>query len=516
MLVTTDGSGLFPLLICLLFVVGAVLVATMIARSGRRRSAPPAPPRTPAPPEVPTAQLSDQANAALVAADNALKTSEQELGFAQAQYGAAAVGPFAQALEASRAEVAHAFRLRQQLDDEVPEDEATRRALLREILDRCAAADQRLDAQAEAFDRLRALESTVDTLLPPLGERHERTARRVTAARGAWAEVAGRYAEGALATVADNVSQASDRLTFATAELDQARQALAAGDRGAAAVAVRGAEQSLGQAEALLDAVDTVVADLEAARAALPGLIADVQADAAAGRAAAAAAGSSGGDQVALVAAVARADQVVADARADLAAPRPDPIGTLRRLEGVTGELGAALGGVRDAATRARHAREQLDQAMLGARSTVDAATEFITNRRGAVGAQARTRLAEAQRRLDEAAGLAASDPVAAVAAARSAQNLAEQAAAAARDDVTRWSMPSRGGFGPSVVIGGGGGLTGAVLGGILLDGVFGGVRSTYPARRGLLNGGNGAHPGPSAVGRFGGPSTWTRHHAAE
>jgi hypothetical protein len=343
-LVTTDGSGLFPLVVCLLFVAGAILIATMIARGGRRQrpgaQAPgtfPAgtqPPGVPVPPADPYAQvstdeLSDRANAALVAADNALKTSEQELGFAQAQYGAQATGPFAQALEASHADVAEAFRVRQRLDDDVPEDEPTRRAMLREVLDRCTVADRRLDAQAEA-----------------------------------------------------------------------------------------------------------------------------------------------------------------------------------RRLEGVAGELGTALGGLRDAAARARHAREQLDQAMLAARSTVDSAVEFITNRRGAVGAQARTRVAEAQRRLAEATAAAGADPVAALAAARSAQTLAEQATAAARDDVTRWSMPGSGGYGGSVVIGGGG-LAGAVLGGILLDGMVGGAPRAGAGVRGFagVNGGNGnTHPG-----RFGGPSTWTR-----
>ena len=318
------------------------------------------------------------------------------------------------------------------------------------------------------------------------------------------------------------MSQAADRLAFAGQELDGA----AAAERGAAAVLVRGAEQALGQADALLDALDQQVADLDAAKAAVPALIADVQADAAAGRAAAAAAGGvgsaggaggaigvGGGDQVALAAAVARADQVVADAKADLASARPDPISALRRLEGVAGELGTALGGLRDAATRVRHAREQLDQAMLAARSTVDSAVEFITNRRGAVGAQARTRVAEAQRRLAEATAAAGADPVAALAAARSAQTLAEQATAAARDDVTRWSMPGAGGYGGSVVIGGGG-LAGAVLGGILLDGMLGGApRGAARMRRfaggdGAVDGGNGDAPHP---GRFGGPSTWTR-----
>jgi hypothetical protein len=60
-----------------------------------------------------TEQLAADANALLVAADDALKTSEQELTFAVAQYGAAATVEFSAALEQSRADVAAAFHRRQ-------------------------------------------------------------------------------------------------------------------------------------------------------------------------------------------------------------------------------------------------------------------------------------------------------------------------------------------------------------------------------------------------------------------
>jgi hypothetical protein len=122
--------------------------------------------------------------------------------------------------------------------------------------------------------------------------------------------------------------------------------------------------------------------------------------------------------------------------------------------------------------------------------------------------------VAEAQRRLAEATATAGADPVAALAAARSARTLAEQATAAARDDVTRWSMPGAGGYGGSVVIGGGG-LAGAVLAGILLDGMLGGAPRAGAAMRrfaggdGAVDCGNG--DGDTRTGRFGGPSTWTR-----
>ena len=89
-----------------------------------------------------------------------MQTSEHELGLAQTQFGDEAVTDFRAALEQSRAELVQAFALRQRIDDEKPDD-ATRRDLLSQILHLCATADQRLDAQSAAFDRLRDLEQNL-------------------------------------------------------------------------------------------------------------------------------------------------------------------------------------------------------------------------------------------------------------------------------------------------------------------------------------------------------------------
>jgi hypothetical protein len=99
----------------------------------------------------------------------------------------------------------------------------------------------------------------------------------------------------------------------------------------------------------------------------------------------------------------------------------------------------------------------------------VDSAVEFITNRRGAVGAQARTRVAEAQ----------------------------------------RWSMPGSGGYGGSAVIGGGG-LAGAVPGGILLDGMLGGAPPGGRGDAGLRRRQRRQREHTPRPVR--GPSTWTRN----
>src|SRR5258708_40348601 len=78
----------------------------------------------------PAQELGIRASRALVATDDAVQTSEQELGFATARFGAATAAPFSAALEAARTELAAAFRLHQQLDDGIPADDATRQSYL--------------------------------------------------------------------------------------------------------------------------------------------------------------------------------------------------------------------------------------------------------------------------------------------------------------------------------------------------------------------------------------------------
>jgi hypothetical protein len=87
------------------------------------------------------------------------------------------------------------------------------------------------------------------------------------------------------------------------------------------------------------------------------------------------------------------------------------------------------------------------------AESDYDRAADFIASRRRLIGGAARTRLAEAERHLERARSLAADDPPAALAEARRAEELAEDAYRQARDDVEDsepygggWGGPRRGG----------------------------------------------------------------------
>jgi tetratricopeptide (TPR) repeat protein len=272
--------------------------------------------------------------------------------------------------------------------------------------------------------------------------------------------------------VSDNIDQAQERIRFASTALSRAETDARQGDRSMAAVAVRGAQEAVKQAGTLLAAVETLSANLARVRDGVRAALADLDADIAAGRAVVSAGATPTGATVGvtdLAGQVARAEQVAAVVRAELAGPRPDPVDALRRIEEVGAGLDRALANIRDAAQQTERARSALDQAITRARTEISMVADFVATRRGAVGGQARTRLAEAQRHLDRALALAPSDPVAALSEAQRADALAERAGQLARGDVNQWSMPEGDFFGA------GGGMGGAVLGGILLGGILGG-----------------------------------------
>src|SRR4051812_9602957 len=393
-----------------------------------------------------TEQLTFRTSQALLDLDEAIRTSQLELDFARAQYGEQQVAGFAEALAQSQAELQQAFTLRQQLDDEIPEDEATQRRMLAEALRLTESADARLDAQAAAFDQLRDLERTAPEALDRLAPEVDRLQARLPEEKRRLAALRERWADSALAPVADNVEQARARLDAAGQEIADARSDVQAGQAGKAVGSLRVAEDAVAQSRTLLDAIARLATELEGATQRIASVRAETEQDLAEARALL---GGATGDTAGLTPLVARAEAALAASGAPADGQRPDPLATLRRLEEADAALDTALAGARDAQTRARRAAAALDQTVLGARAAVDAAGDFIGTRRGAVGPEARTRLAEAQRRLDAAVATGPADPEAALREAQTAVTLAQQALDLARDDVDRWSGGGSWGPGP-------------------------------------------------------------------
>ncbi|MEU2230292.1 TPM domain-containing protein [Streptomyces vietnamensis] len=509
-----DGSSAADLVLPLVLVGGAGAVAAYAYTKRRRRTETRTtprggqgwgPPKETAPPSLD--ELDGEARRTLVATDDAVRTSQEELGFASAQFGEEAVRPFTEAVDFAKEQLTASFRLRQKLDDSFPEDDPTRRSMLDEILRRCAEANARLDAETEDFDRLRALERTAPEALAVVEAAFREQTGRIGTAEAALTAMRERYAESAAAPVAGAAEQAKDRLVFATTHVNQARQQIDSGDSGGAAVHIRAAEGAVDQAARLIEAVDRRAQELAEAVGKLTGALAETDADLAEARGLleGTAEGMSTAD---LQGRIARAESVIAEVRRGVDAGRYDPIDALRRVEEADAALDETLEGARERESGVRRARALLDQVMLTARSAIGAASDYITTHRGAVGSEARTRLAEAQRRWEKARALAADgDPQTALVEAQQADALARRAQDLAEQDVRTYGNPN--GLGGVTGVGGsgGGGLGGAVLGGIVLGGLFGGGKGGGHGGfgGGGFGGGPGSFGGSGTRGRLGG-----------
>ncbi|GAA1445702.1 TPM domain-containing protein [Leifsonia poae] len=507
---SAGGSGVVWFIVIAVLVIGLIVFFVLRRRSAAKKAR--SAPGGPAVPQnelqtMPIADLVRRAGSALVQTDDAVRTSEEELGFATAQYGADAVVPFQAALDAAKAQLRDAFTLKQKLDDAEQDTEQQTRDWNIQIVQLCAAANDALDKQADAFDELRALEKRIPQATAEVQAAATAVQSRIAQSNAGYAALSERYTEASITTIHDNIAQATDRLAFVTTALAAAAQKSAAGDTSAAAIGVRAAEESVDQAKLLLDAVDRLGADLAAAQQTIDGTIAELESDLAEARSLAAAGDADG----TISAAVAGTEQTVADVKSKLAAGRINPLEIANRLEAANQNIDAVLGGVRDARQQAQRAQASLQQTLLDAKSRVSACEDFIAARRGAVGAEARTRLAEAGRLLVQAEATAITDPVTALGQAQRAAQLADAATQLAQQDVGGF-QPGTGGLGGMFgggSGGGGNGAMGAILGGILINSVLsggGGGGRGGGGRGGSRGGGGGFSPGS-----FGGGGTRSR-----
>jgi hypothetical protein len=190
-------------------------------------------------------------------------------------------------------------------------------------------------------------------------------------------------------------------------------------------------------------------------------------------------------------------------------------LATLALVEKANSSLDQVFATVRDEQDRVSRARSQLDTAISAARSAIGAATEYITTRRGGIGDSARTRVSEAERNLTQALSLQASDPVAALAAAQTALELANNAMSLAQRDVDSYQQSityddrqrESGGDGADL----GGILNGMILGGLLSGNNRSSSGGSWGGGGGVFGGGGSGSsyraPRTGRSGGFGGSS---------
>lgn len=481
------GGGLVWVVVIVVAALAALVVWALVRR--RRRGAGAASGKA----QVPLEELERQAAAALVRTDDAVSTSTQELGFAKAEFGDAATGEFEQAIAAARASLQQAFALQQKMDDETPDSPEQRRAWYEEILERSRAADAALAEKAGAFEALRDLAANAPEALARVQQRRAEVGARAAESDARLTQLRAAYRAEALSAVADNPDQVRDRLTFADARLAEAQREVASGDGAAAAVGIRAAEQAVAQAAQLQDAITKLAADLEAAERDGAALVTDLEADLAA-------AAATPDPDARLAPVIAATRQNLDAARQDLTGAHRDPLSALTLLERANTAIDGALGQVREAQQRADRARSVLSQTLLQARAQISAAEDFITARRGAVGATARTRLAEAGATLVQATQAQDGDPERALALAQRAASLAEEATRRAQSDVGSFAGGGNAG---------GGGDFGGMLGGIIMGSLLSGGGSRRSS--GGFGGGSSRRSGGRRGGSIGRSSGGSR-----
>ncbi|KGN40446.1 hypothetical protein N801_08430 [Knoellia aerolata DSM 18566] len=488
----SDGSD-FPWGL-LLLPVGGVVAYGLVRRASSRRGAGQGgtggSPAGEAAAPVPTDELRRRAAAALVDVDDAIRSSTEELSYAQAQFGVQATQVFASALDEARHNAGEAFRLQRELDDAEsmgPVDEGHRRGSLERIIALASAADASLDAQEAEFARLRALEARVPEFLTELKVRAGEVRRRLPVAEQELAGLATQYRAEALRTVTGNVEQAKQLLTSAEAFIRTGTDHVSAGDRPAAVAAGRASEEAVGQADTLLTSVSQARTELAGAVERIDASLTSISSDVADAE-------RLGADdqltRTAVEAARAAIDQGVA------ARDTGDPLAAIRTLTRAEQDLDNALARYREVETRNQRTSQLLERRLHEVGTRLTSIDEYIASRRGAVRSEARTGIATAIS-LHRQAGQLLADPPEATRLLDQAEAEGERALAQAQDDLDSWG-------GQRGTVAGPRGLdpTSLILGGILSGG-FGNRGGGWGGSGGGFGGGGFGGGGFGGGGRF-------------
>ena len=428
------------------------------------------------------ADLEKRAGTALVAADERVRLTIDELVFAEAELGPDATKELRVALTAVRQHLGDAFRLHQLNHDEIPDTAEELRTRNGRIVQLCEWAEDVLDDRISALADKIARARRAPEIIAGVRADAERLRARVPHARETVERLAARYAPEALAQVEANPAQAEQLLGFAEHSAGVAERRRDAGQREQANLALEASTESVRRAATLLDAVETFEVEALRAESTLAAIVED-----------------SRGDLVVALKephspAVATAITELQAALAALPAAgvNTDPFTQLDRLREANAGLDAAIAAARERAARPIPPLEHVRHAIDDADRQLAVARNVIAGHRGWIGADARTRLAESERiriDLDRFLGTSASAATAihedhreqAMEMARRVAYLASEALQLAQRDIDssrpqdpgQWGGPGWGGGGRR---GGGSDVMGGILGGLVIGGLLDGM----------------------------------------
>ena len=450
-------------------------------------------------------EMGREANRLLIATDDALRDAEQELGFAEAEFGADNSRSLREALGAARRELNACFAIGQKLDDSEPETPEQRRQMIGEIIERCAAIQKQVEGQQAELARLRDLERNAPTVLEHLAGESTRLDERLAADATAVAARLARYGRASTESVAGNLAAAREKAAAGRGHIADGRAAVAEGRSADAAVAANQAQDLLEDAAELIDAISKLADSLDATAAKLAAELAAARTNVAQARHAA-----QGVAAGALAETLRQATTALAEAEGAAGTDQPDVLTAYRRATEANTLADQLLAGAREEQAKRERTMQSAISAIAAAEASYARANGYVSSYRRSqeISRMARNRLVEAERHLAEARALLNTDTAAALSHAQSADRLANEAYSLAQQVPPSYDQydPSRhrpdtdlgslviGAILGSMIGGGGGGRGGGVGG----SGRRGGGWSGGSSRRG------GSWGGRSSSGGFG------------
>ncbi|GAA5039178.1 hypothetical protein ACFQRL_02495 [Microbacterium fluvii] len=415
------------------------------------------------------ADLARRAQVALVAADERIRVTADELVFAEAELGTGPTDDLRKALASVRHHLGEAFQLHQLNHDEIPDTAEELRTRNARIVQLCEWAESLLDDRTESLAADIARVRQAPQIIAQVRADAVRLRERIPNARDVVTRVRGRYADSAVQKVAAGPDEVEQLLSFAehSAQISEARRSANRVEE--ANLALETSTEAVRRAASVLDGIEDFEIEALRAESTLAAVVDDSRGDLIAAKDAPAT------EQVA------GAIRDLSAALAALPAPgvKADPFTELSRLREANTALDTAIAKARERAARPLPTPEQIRHALDDADRQLAVARNVVNGHRGWIGADARTRLAEAERTRSDVDQLPPGEDSLepALHGARRAAQLASEALQLAQRDIDS-ERPQGPGWGGGGWGGGGrggdnGALTG-ILGGVILGGLLG------------------------------------------
>ncbi|MCD2441436.1 hypothetical protein LQ757_03995 [Agromyces sp. SYSU K20354] len=338
--------------------------------------------------EVHDADSAKRAGAALFAADERIRVTADELGYAEAELGTDATTQLGEALVAARRHLGDAFRLNRLNHDATSGSADEVRARTARIVQLCATIEDVLDEQTAALAERMTRARRAPEIIAGLQAATVRLRERIPDAGETIERLGARYAPEALAEVETIPAEAEQLLGFAEHSLGVAERWRGAGQRDHASVALEASVASVRRAATMLDAVETFEVEALRAEATLAAIVEESRRHLA----------------VALEAPSSRGvASAIDEMQAALAILPPagvntDPFAHLSRMRKAHAALESAMAARRERAIRPAPPVGHVHHAIEAADRKLEVARDTIASHPGWIGAEAMTLLAESER----------------------------------------------------------------------------------------------------------------------